>query len=218
MGIVERREKEKEALRERILAAAEALFAETGLAGVSMRRIAARIDYSPTTIYSYFKDKNELLGAIAGRTHGDLTRLFQEINRRGSPPLETLKSLIRTYTLYLLDRPRVYELYVRISHMEMGEDALVETMGAGKYRVFQSWFSAIQRALAEGSLVSGNPRTLFLLIWNATHGAIHQRILHPDLPWPPPDTYTSHLINMIFHGLERMPPVDNQKLTRRMKP
>ena len=57
MGIKERRERQKEHLREEILEAARELFLKEGVENVSMRAIAKRIEYSPTTIYLYFKDK-----------------------------------------------------------------------------------------------------------------------------------------------------------------
>ena len=64
MGIVERKEREKEEMRKLILEAAQKLFLETGFEKVSIRNIADAIEYSPATIYLYFKDKNELLYAI----------------------------------------------------------------------------------------------------------------------------------------------------------
>jgi AcrR family transcriptional regulator len=60
MGISQRREREQEQLRRKIFDAASELFAQEGYQNVSMRKIAERIEYSPTTIYLYFKDKNEL--------------------------------------------------------------------------------------------------------------------------------------------------------------
>ena len=56
MGIKERRAREKEQLRRQILSAARELFVNEGYENVSMRKIANKIEYSPTTIYLYFKD------------------------------------------------------------------------------------------------------------------------------------------------------------------
>ena len=64
MGIVERREREKEALRARIVEAARDLLSEEGLDALSMRAIAERIEYSPATIYLYFRDKEELTSEV----------------------------------------------------------------------------------------------------------------------------------------------------------
>ncbi len=55
MSIDDRKEREKEILRRKILDAAERLFVEEGYENVSMRKIAAIIEYSPTTIYRFFE-------------------------------------------------------------------------------------------------------------------------------------------------------------------
>jgi len=68
MGSKQRREREKEALRQDILDAARELFVEEGYDNVSMRRVAEKIEYSPTTIYLYFEDKASLLYAICEET------------------------------------------------------------------------------------------------------------------------------------------------------
>src|SRR5262245_13910881 len=64
MGSNERREREKEKLRAKILDAARELFAQHGYEAVTMRKIADRIEYSPTALYFHFKDKNELVRAL----------------------------------------------------------------------------------------------------------------------------------------------------------
>ncbi len=61
LGSSERRAREKENLRRAILDAARELFVAEGYDAVTMRKIADRIEYSPTTIYLHFKDKDEIL-------------------------------------------------------------------------------------------------------------------------------------------------------------
>ena len=61
MSILERQKREKTFIKEQIVKAATELFSLYGFEHVSMRKIAEKIEYSPTTIYNYFKNKNELL-------------------------------------------------------------------------------------------------------------------------------------------------------------
>ena len=58
MGIAERKEKQKLDIRNAILEASRKLIVEEGFEKVTMRKIADLIEYSPTTVYLYFKDKN----------------------------------------------------------------------------------------------------------------------------------------------------------------
>jgi len=68
MGVQERRAREKKELRQEILDAARDLFVREGFENVSMRKIAEKIEYSPTTIYLYFQDKADLLDCICEET------------------------------------------------------------------------------------------------------------------------------------------------------
>ena len=72
MGTAERREREKQELRTRILDAARELFAEEGYDAVTMRKIAERIEYSPTAIYLHFRDKHALMRELCDEDFGAL--------------------------------------------------------------------------------------------------------------------------------------------------
>jgi AcrR family transcriptional regulator len=65
MGIKERQERDRAAVRTAILDAARDLFVSEGYRNVSMRKIADRIEYSPAAIYSYFSGKDDIFFALA---------------------------------------------------------------------------------------------------------------------------------------------------------
>src|SRR2546430_5017122 len=65
MGIKERQERDREAVRRSILDAARDLFVTEGYEQVSIRKIAERIEYSPAAIYSYFPSKDDIFFALA---------------------------------------------------------------------------------------------------------------------------------------------------------
>lgn len=75
MGVQERRAREKKELRQEILDAAREMFVRDGFENVSMRKIAEKIEYSPTTIYLYFQDKADLLDCLCEET---FTRLVKK--------------------------------------------------------------------------------------------------------------------------------------------
>jgi AcrR family transcriptional regulator len=64
VGIIERKVRAKEELRQTIVNAAMKIFVDEGYEKTSIRSIAEAIEYSPGTIYLYFKDKDELLFAV----------------------------------------------------------------------------------------------------------------------------------------------------------
>jgi AcrR family transcriptional regulator len=65
MGIKERQDRERLAVRQAILDAARDLFITEGYRNVSIRKIAERIEYSPAAIYSYFPSKDDIFFALA---------------------------------------------------------------------------------------------------------------------------------------------------------
>ena len=62
--IQQRRAREKQEMKDRIVQAAREMFLEEGFEKVSIRKIADRIAYSVGTIYNYFKNKDELFHAV----------------------------------------------------------------------------------------------------------------------------------------------------------
>ena len=77
MGVKERREREKSEVRDKILDAARELFIAEGYEGVSMRKVADKIEYTPTTIYGYFADKEDLFRQLMPRRFRKTREVFQ---------------------------------------------------------------------------------------------------------------------------------------------
>lgn len=61
MGTKERRERERQMLRQGILAAARDIAGQEGWQAVTIRRVAERVEYSPPTIYEHFASKEAML-------------------------------------------------------------------------------------------------------------------------------------------------------------
>ena len=65
MGIEERKERDKEFRRHQIMDAAKNTFAQKGFSGATIESIAEAADFSPATIYLYFKNKDELYASLS---------------------------------------------------------------------------------------------------------------------------------------------------------
>src|SRR5262244_3371194 len=97
MGVKERKLRQKKFLRQEILNAASKLFVKEGYENVSMRRIAEKIEYSPTTIYLYFKDKAELLENVCQETFARLSSHLRRILGQPGDPVGRLKRGLLAY-------------------------------------------------------------------------------------------------------------------------
>src|ERR1700743_408836 len=102
MGTKERRERERAEVREKILEAARALFVSEGYEAVTMRKIAERIEYSPTAIYLHFKDKETVLRELCDTDFLALAKKFERIGRIADP-IERLRKAAQAYTGFGLD-------------------------------------------------------------------------------------------------------------------
>ena len=91
-------------MRKRILKAAMQLFAKGGYESVSMRRIARSIEYSPGTIYLYFKSKNEIMLELCYEGFERLLALQKELEEI-SDIRERLSAAGRYYVNFALENP-----------------------------------------------------------------------------------------------------------------
>ncbi len=109
MSIASRKQKDKEDKRALILDAAREIFLEKGYSQTSLRNIADHIDYSPGTIYLYFKDKDEIFAALHEEGFRQMLVSMQPLNFV-SDPFERLKALGRVYLEFAKNNSDYYDL------------------------------------------------------------------------------------------------------------
>jgi AcrR family transcriptional regulator len=110
MGIKERQERDREAVRRAILDAARDLFTTEGYRTVSIRKIAERIEYSPAAIYGYFPSKDDIFFALAEegfRLLGDPAEC-REAHALG--PLERIRAIFWRLYRFSREHPQYFEL------------------------------------------------------------------------------------------------------------
>jgi AcrR family transcriptional regulator len=115
MTVQERRVREKNEVREKILDAARDLFVTYGYDGVTMRKVAERIEYSPTAIYLHFADKESLFREVCHQDFNRLAKAFQDLANIEDPG-ERLSACGRTYVEFAVANPNHYRLMFMTSH------------------------------------------------------------------------------------------------------
>src|SRR6266496_113798 len=115
MGIKERQERDRRAVRRAILDAARELFVHEGYQNVSIRKIAERIEYSPAAIYGYFASKDDIFFALAEEGF----RLLSKPEWR-SEQLEPLEPLDRVRAIFwrLYEFSREYPQYFALMFVD----------------------------------------------------------------------------------------------------
>jgi AcrR family transcriptional regulator len=113
MGIKERQERDREAVRRSILDAARELFVTEGFQHVSIRKIAERIEYSPAAIYGYFPSKDDIFFALAEEGFqllGDPADLRNDPAAPDAAPIERVRAIFWRLYEFSRDQPQYFAL------------------------------------------------------------------------------------------------------------
>ncbi|WKN43383.1 TetR/AcrR family transcriptional regulator [Tunicatimonas pelagia] len=173
MGITERKERERREMRELILSTAINLFVEQGYESVSMRNIAEVMEYSPATIYLYFKDKNELLYALSEEGFRKFFAYFQSLPPQ-EDPLKRLQELGRIYIRFALENPVYYDLmFIMRSPMESHHTGESWDLGMESHGILTS---VVKECIEYGYFQQKDPDTVAFMVWSFVHGLVSFKI------------------------------------------
>ncbi len=173
----ERRDVQKQELREAILQAASDLFLERGYDGFSLRAVAERIGYSATTIYLYFKDKDELLFAVVDEGFQTFTAALDAAAASVSDPLGKLEAIGQAYIGFGLSHPAHYQLMF----MQRPDFLLGYRAGECEPRIhgFGILEQTVRQAVDAGVLPPGDAEAYSDALWADVHGVVALAISIP---------------------------------------
>jgi AcrR family transcriptional regulator len=201
MGIKERQDRERQAVRQGILEAARDLFTAEGYRNVSIRKIAERIEYSPAAIYSYFPSKDDIFFALAEEGFRRLDLKIRDLPPSDNP-LEDVRQCWWAYYEFSKEHREFFELmFVDRSVPQITEQwpgmAVVNDMLAIAAR-------RIQRCVDAGIFA---PRTDAMvamhLVWGALTGPAVIGSGCRLAPGEDPDALARDVLELVIAGLER---------------
>jgi AcrR family transcriptional regulator len=206
MGVQERRAREKKELRQEILDAARDLFVREGFENVSMRKIAEKIEYSPTTIYWYFKDKADLLDCICEETFARLVRKQTLLDQTVFDPVEKLRKGLRSYIEFGLKHPNHYKVALMMT--EDFEERLqcerAREMGKKAYiHLRNTVATCVEQKLIEAADIDVTSQ----ILWANIHGLTSLLIAHPRFPFADRNILIDATIENSLAGLHVKPAV-----------
>jgi len=170
--------------RERLIDAAERLFAAHGLDAVTLRQLAAEVGVSPMTPYRYFADKHAIMAAVRARA---FTRHAEALEAAyaaaGADPIAGANAVGRAYVEFAFAHPDAYRLMFDV-HQD-NETDYPELVAAGD-RSRRTMTRHLEGLAAAGQL-DGDPVLIGHMYWSALHGPImlaFAGLLHPDCDAP----------------------------------
>jgi len=207
MSTSERRTREKQGLRKKILETARDLFVAHGYDGVTLRAIAQAIEYAPGTIYSHFKNKDALIQALC---MADFEAFETYFPRAALPaePLEAIRDIGRAYVRFALTHPNHYRLMFMTPRAVAPPAAALEMQGDPARDSYALLKLTVQRAI-DADLFRNeyrDPDLLAQTLWAGVHGMASLEISigsDPWLSWAPAATRMEAMIDAMFHGLAR---------------
>lgn len=96
--------------RERILLAAERIFARRGFFAAKVSDVAKEAGVADGTIYLYFKNKDDLLISLFERRMQQVNELLRDAVGSVKAPLDQLRAFIKTYLQLIHDEPTAAEV------------------------------------------------------------------------------------------------------------
>jgi AcrR family transcriptional regulator len=169
MGTSERRLSEIKSMKKLILDTAMELIIHHGFESVSIRKIAERIQYSPATIYLYFKDKQDILHQL----HEEGFRRFANAQKGLADiadPLERLYEHGRVYIRFALENREYYQLMFMLRGTEKRCVPSAEPDGSQEtYKVLRS---NVIDYLSAGYLPGADVDATTFLFWSTVHGMV----------------------------------------------
>ncbi|MFC8275773.1 TetR/AcrR family transcriptional regulator [Streptomyces sp. NPDC057271] len=109
MSVQERKERERAARERLIVATARELAEQQGWDAVTTRLLAERIEYSQPVLYSHFRGKREIIGAVALEGAAEMAAALRAATSAADGPRSRVTALARAYLDFAERNPAVYD-------------------------------------------------------------------------------------------------------------
>lgn len=206
MGVKERREREKQDVREKILEAARELFVKRGYDAVTMRQIAGKIEYTPTAIYFHFKDKQELINELCARDFLNLAREFNKLAEIADAR-QRLRMSAQLYIQFGLKYPNHYQLMFMSRHPHPHPNEMKQIrFGNPSEDAYAFLRTTVIECMAKGVFRKEyrDPELIAQVLWSAVHGVTSLHIARgndPWIPWRSPEETSQALLEPLLRGM-----------------
>jgi AcrR family transcriptional regulator len=163
MSVQERKQRERAERERLIVATARELAEQQGWDAVTTRRLAESIEYSQPVLYSHFRGKREIIGAVALKGAAEMAVAVRAAASRANSPRERVAALARAYLDFAARNPAVY-------------DALFQLDGGLAYaqedtpEPLKDAFAALMESLGEVAGEGVHPGLFTETFWAALHG------------------------------------------------
>lgn len=185
-------------VRRRLLDAATDLFAEMGYEETTFSDLAAEAGVGRTTIYEYFKDKEDLLASLIEEELPVVLDKMVDDLPSGVPTVERLEALIRALVEFVATDPTLgYLLHREVPKLSGESSARAAEAHMG---LVHEYVDLLRSGVMEGSIRSLPADVLSALVQDAIMSGAKVLIGAPD-PKERLGEVTDAVVAFILHGI-----------------
>lgn len=163
MSVQERKERERADRERLIVATARELAEQQGWDAVTTRRLAERIEYSQPVLYSHFRGKREIIGAVALEGAAEMAVALRAATSAAAGPRARVTALARAYLDFAAHNPAVYDAMFSLDGgLAFAREDTPEPL--------KDAFAALLESLEEVAGDGVHPGLFTELFWAALHG------------------------------------------------
>ncbi|MEU2894736.1 TetR/AcrR family transcriptional regulator [Streptomyces sp. NPDC006967] len=165
MSVQERKQRERAERERLIVATARELAEQQGWDAVTTRRLAERIEYSQPVLYSHFRGKREIIGAVALEGAAEMAAALRAAASAADGPRTRVAALARAYLDFAERNPAVYDAMFQLDGgLPFAEEDTPEPL--------KEAFAALLDGLGEVAGDGVHPALLTETFWAALHGLV----------------------------------------------
>jgi AcrR family transcriptional regulator len=168
MSIAERRLRQKEEIRSRILTTAWQMVKEDGWQSVSIRKIAEAIEYSVPVIYDHFENKEAILMEFGKEAFRLLSKKIQQAKEKSNNPAEQLKAIADAYWSFALRNKEYYQLMYGVGMLGCQIEKCFPERADFKNLVMEP----IKAIVSKSKYSDANSFLKYYTFWSILHGLI----------------------------------------------
>lgn len=157
-------------LRRALLAAAEAVLAERGVGGFTLRECARRAGVSHAAPAHHFRDVTGLLTALAALGFETLTDCMREARAGVDEPRERLRAIARGYVTFARRHPERFRLTFSRSRLN-GADPAYHAAAEAAFAELETAIRLVREA--PDAPLEGDLRAALTRAWAVVHGFSH---------------------------------------------
>ena len=163
MSVQERKERERAERERLIVATAREIAEQQGWDAVTTRRLAERIEYSQPVLYSHFRGKREIIGAVAVQGAAEIAVAVRTATAGATGPRERVSALARAYLDFAARNPAVYDALFQLDGgLAFAQEDTPESL--------KDAFAALLESLGEVAGEGVDTGLFTELFWASLHG------------------------------------------------